>query len=370
MGFFYNVPAYYGSSPVVLGNLRVLALLSEADSSIITAATGPLVFNNLPWGTDLQVNDIQLDKEVCDAIIKPVIRIYNAGGGTISGAVLQASVNGAAPTTFNFNQSIKSARSTLFRIPALGFTPDSTNTLKVKILTVDGLPDSNPDGDSLVVSNILKTPRRSSGKQVVMRFTQDRYGQESTWKIIEETTGTVKLSGGPYPNLLNNGTALHMDSFMAKRETCYEIVAFDKEGNGINNSAGAGHFEVTSNGQVIYASNGAYGSRNRAVFKTAENLVDFPQGITGVPDFENTVSLLPNPAAGETALAFRLLRGTTITVQVLDMTGRAVAQMAAQHLETGAHTLPIATAGLAGGVYNIRLVTSEGVVTRRLVVIK
>ena len=370
-GFSYTIPTYYGSSPVVLGNLRVLAFLSEADSSIITATTGPIVFTNYPGGTDLQIMpDVQVDKDVCAALLKPVIRLYNNGGSTISGAVLQASINGMLPVNINFNRSLGPARSALFKMPALGFVPDSSNTLKVKILTVDGFPDSNPEGDSLVVSNILKTSRKVSGKYVVMRFTQDRYGAESAWKIVEEATGTVKLAGGPYPNLATNGTALHADSFMAKKETCYEVLAFDAVGNGINNSSGTGHFEVTSNGQVIYTSNGTYGSRDRAVFKTAENLAELPQAITGLSVFENSVSLLPNPTSGETNLIFSLSKGTSILVQVTDMTGRVVAHITAQNLAAGTHLQPISTAGLAGGVYNIRLATAEGVVTQRLVVVK
>ena len=126
---------------------------------------------------------------------------------------------------------------------------------------------------------------------------------------------------------------------------------------------------VTSNGVVVHASNGSFGARERALFKTAENLTELPSGVAGIPDFLQSVSLAPNPTAGETRLFFSLAKGTKTSVQVLDMTGRVVAQLADQNLSAGSHALTISTAGLAGGVYHIRLATGEGVVTRRLVVV-
>ncbi len=370
--FYYTVPSQYGGNPVSLGNLRVVAFLTESDGTIITACTGPITLTGFPYAKDAELKpDVYIEKEVCEANLKPLVRIYNNGSQPITTATLQSSLNGGAfQPAGSFSGIIKPATSALVAVPQIGFSPNASNRVAFKITAVNGSPDGNPANDTLSVSNILRTTRLAKGKYQVMRFNQDRYGGETTWKIIEEGTGIVKLAGGPYGTLSNNGIAVHVDSFLATGETCYEIIVNDAGGNGINNGSGSGSYRVTSNGQVIYASNGAYGYRDRALFKTAENLTTLPSSIAGIAEFEQSVSLSPNPSAGETSLYFSLAKGTKLSVQVLDMTGRVVAQLADQNLSAGSHALPISTAGLAGGVYNIRLATGEGVVTRRLVVVK
>ena len=370
--YYYTVPLQFANSPTSLGNLRLVAFITERDSNVITAATGPISLTGFPHSKDAELtSDIRIEKEVCEATLKPIVRIYNGGSQPITSASLQSSLNGGPFLPAGaFSGSIAPATSALVAVPPIGFSPNASNDVKFKIVAVNGSPDSNPANDTVSVSNILRTTRTSKGKYQVMRFTQDRWGSESTWKIVEEGTGLVKLAGGPYATLNNNGTVVHVDSFLAAPEQCYEIVVNDAGGNGINSGSGTGSYRVTSNGLVVYASNGSFGNRDRALFKTVENLTELPSGLAGLPEFDQSVSLAPNPTAGETRLYFSLSKGTRLSIQVVDMTGRVVAQLADQNLSAGSHALPVSTANLAGGVYNIRLATGEGVVTRRLVVMK
>ena len=369
--FYYTLPSQFANTPINLGNLKVLAFLHYNDSIIVNAATAPVTLTGFANAKDAELMaDVRIENEVCAATLKPIVRIYNNGSAPITSATLQSSLNGGAfLPAGGFSGSIAPATSALVAVPPISFSPNATNSVKFKIVNVNGSPDPNPANDTLTVGNILRTTRLAKGRYVSMRFTQDRFGTESTWQIIEEATGTVKLAGGPYPNLNNNGTALRVDSFYADPERCYEVVVKDGAANGINSGSGTGKFEIVSNGQVIYASNGQFGSRDRTIFKTAENLIE-PNGINDVPSFESSVSLLPNPTAGESNLVFTLTKGTRASVQVVDVTGKVVAQIAEQNLGAGTHRLPIVTQNLAGGVYHIRLSTAEGTVTRRLVVVK
>ena len=369
--YYYTVPTQYANNAAALGNLRLVAFMTEGDTNVITAATGPITLTGFTNAKDAELTaDVRIEKEVCAATLKPIVRIYNKGAAPITSATLQSSLNGGAfLPAGSFSGSIAPATSALVAVPPISFSPNATNSVKFKIVNVNGSPDPNPANDTLTVGNILRTTRLAKGRYVAMRFTQDRFGAESTWQIIEEATGTVKLAGGPYPNLNNNGTALRVDSFYADPERCYEVIVNDGSANGINSGAGVGGYQVVSNGSVLYASNGQFGSRDRSTFKTAENLIE-PNGINDIASFESSVSLLPNPTAGESNLVFTLARGTKASVQVVDVTGKVVARIAEQNLSAGTHRLPIVTQNLAGGVYTIRLATTEGVVTRRLVVVK
>ncbi|SHL83971.1 T9SS type A sorting domain-containing protein [Hymenobacter psychrotolerans] len=77
--------------------------------------------------------------------------------------------------------------------------------------------------------------------------------------------------------------------------------------------------------------------------------------------------LAPNPAAGRTALHFSLPRPETVQVELLDALGRSVPVAVPGTLGSGSHALPLPLAGQAAGLYLVRLTTSEGVSTRRLV---
>jgi hypothetical protein len=99
-------------------------------------------------------------------------------------------------------------------------------------------------------------------------------------------------------------------------------------------------------------------------------LTNKPSGIADMPSFASSVVLAPNPATAQATLTLSLTQGTKLSVQVMDMTGRVVNQIAEQNLSAGMHTFPIATDNLAAGVYNVRIATAEGVVTQRLSVVK
>lgn len=77
-------------------------------------------------------------------------------------------------------------------------------------------------------------------------------------------------------------------------------------------------------------------------------------------------SLYPNPATGRTTLFVSLTRPETVRVEVLDMLGRNVLNLAPQALPAGAQELALNLAHQAAGLYTVRLTTSQGVRTSKL----
>ena len=82
-----------------------------------------------------------------------------------------------------------------------------------------------------------------------------------------------------------------------------------------------------------------------------------------------SVTLAPNPAAGQAVLAFDLTKSTNVRVDVVDAMGRIVASPATSSLGVGAHQINISTASLAAGLYTVVLRTTEGALTTRLAVV-
>ncbi len=77
----------------------------------------------------------------------------------------------------------------------------------------------------------------------------------------------------------------------------------------------------------------------------------------------------PNPVREEARARFALGAPTTVSLHVVDVLGRVVARLADETFPAGTHTVPFSRAGLASGLYLLRLVTPGAQQTRPLVLV-
>lgn len=78
----------------------------------------------------------------------------------------------------------------------------------------------------------------------------------------------------------------------------------------------------------------------------------------------------PNPTAATATVGFTLDRPGEATIDVLDLTGRRVATLARGSFAAGTHTAALDAAGLAPGLYVVRLSAGGHVATRSLAVVR
>ena len=97
-----------------------------------------------------------------------------------------------------------------------------------------------------------------------------------------------------------------------------------------------------------------------------------PERVSVVDRTVSELSLGPNPVSGtESRLRFRLTRGGVVTVAVVDVAGREVLQpVPGEFRAAGEHEVAIPTSGLTGGDYFVSVRTSDGVVMRKLTVVR
>ncbi|MEO8085875.1 MAG: T9SS type A sorting domain-containing protein, partial [Bacteroidota bacterium] len=89
-------------------------------------------------------------------------------------------------------------------------------------------------------------------------------------------------------------------------------------------------------------------------FATEENIVDF--------------YLSPNPASDYVICSFTSASSSQITIQVSDITGRLISQVAG-HAENGSNKIDLDLTALAKGVYLVGLVSSEkNIAVKKLIV--
>ncbi|MFN3595901.1 MAG: T9SS type A sorting domain-containing protein [Rubricoccaceae bacterium] len=99
----------------------------------------------------------------------------------------------------------------------------------------------------------------------------------------------------------------------------------------------------------------------------------FYVSVEGLPQMAEGVTLgrpYPNPAVGLARLDLELAEATDVRVTVVDLMGRTVATLAEGLRPAGTTTLEMNTAGLAAGVYVLRVEAGGAVATRRMTVVR
>lgn len=97
----------------------------------------------------------------------------------------------------------------------------------------------------------------------------------------------------------------------------------------------------------------------------------FPLGVSTLsPATTDMISIFPNPAKETATLQFNLNYQSNVQVNVVDITGRVVSNVANTNMGSGQQQIQLSTANLPEGVYNVMIQTDGGVSTQRLTVVK
>lgn len=97
---------------------------------------------------------------------------------------------------------------------------------------------------------------------ISISLTTDRYGTETTWKVVDLSTNTTLATGGPYSQLSSNTTAVqNIPDINVDGNGCYSFTIYDSYGDGICCSYGNGSYSVSYDG-VVMGSGGANFSEN------------------------------------------------------------------------------------------------------------
>lgn len=83
-------------------------------------------------------------------------------------------------------------------------------------------------------------------------------------------------------------------------------------------------------------------------------------------DLANSLSLYPNPNDGHFTLAFEFTQSKDVTIEVFDVTGRTVYSEKQSNISSYRKDLDLSTA--ESGMYQVRIITTEGVVTQKIIV--
>ena len=363
--YTYNIPAQFVNNAPQLGNLEIAAFVAESNTEIISGAYGPITLTGFAYTKDAQVQSVSSEATVCAGVLNPKAKIYNNGSSTITSASINYNVNGGTNSTYNFSGSIPPASTVEISLPAISFTPTTTNTLNVTIGNVNGSADQNTANNTIAKSNILLTTLAGQSSFMTMDFTQDQYGSECSWKLYNEAANTIVAQDGPWTNLSASGILLHSKSFTVLPNKCYRLDIIDTYGDGVNSGTGVGGYKLFAQGTTpLITSNGQFGKGESKWFKTASSLsVDKINGLT-------EVNVYPNPAKDIAKLNFSLENASNLTISVYDQLGQLVQTVTSGKFNAGDNQVDINTTTLNSGIYTVRIDAENGTLSQRISVIK
>jgi len=374
--YTYTIPATYGvagkTTPCLLGNLELSAFVTETNVKTIQGANGPIVLTGFANSLDVAATNLSTDAAVCSGInMKGSFKFTNNGSTPVTSIVYTYAMNGGAPTnvTYTPTSAINPFQQSLtINLPNFTFTPVTTNTIDINIISVNGSADQNNTNNALQKTNIGLTSTVANSTAMQMDFTQDRYGSEVGWTVYDEVLGTIvpgaNVTTGTYPDLGANGTLLHTHTFVINPNTCYKLVVTDAFGDGVNGGYGVGGYILKSGGINMIVSNGAYGTGETRLYKSAlaSGIYAPMMNITGV-------NLYPNPTSSSTNLSIELNQNENVNVTVMNSIGQEV-YSSKNTFDAGVNNINLNTENWAAGVYNVNISTAKGSVNHKLTVTK
>jgi hypothetical protein len=370
----YNIPLTYGATgktnPCALGNLKLVAFVTETDISTINGAHGPLTLTNYPHTNDIGTTNFNSEASVCASTdLNPTLKFMNYGSTPVTAAVLSYAVNGGTPSTYNWTGNVHpQTPSETIDLPVISFVPvtSGSNTLTVNVVSVNGSTDDNAAND--VSTKSIGLPPIAQTLTMTMNFTQDRYGSEDSWGVYNEVTGDSIAGDGPFSDLTASGTLLHTLSFEVDPATCYQLIVRDAYGDGTNGGYGVGGYVLKSGTANLITSNGAYGTGETKLYKSAGTATY--TGIQSIKMNVRSVNLYPNPTNGVANLSIELTQNENVSVTVMNSIGQQVYTVKSKNLDAGVNVMPINTENWAGGVYFINVSSPKGSLNQKLTVTK
>ncbi len=123
--------------------------------------------------------------------------------------------------------------------------------------------------------------------------------------------------------------------------------------------------EIKNYGMIYAASHGRGIFRNETFME-----VGIDEFFTNKNNKEINLSIYPNPASGDIKIGFDLKNNSDVNLLIYDLGGKIVFSANQNGLQAGHQTIDCQVQALSRGTYLVKLVTSEGTSTDKLVIIK
>ena len=217
--------------------------------------------------------------------------------------------------------------------------PIGTHDIDFKIVEANGQPFSYSKTIRTNCEEWTTIFVEHENDEIVLELMQDKFGNETTWKIITDDD-TVLASGGPYEYYFGQTTAteFHEIPLQLPLNQCMKFVLSDQLGNGICCDYGDGYYRIIDgHGNVVVDGGGDFG------YEASLNFT-LEVGVGAEETAINDIIIYPNPA--KDVVKVSAVNGQRSTVKVYNYLGILV-----EEIELDAEEIELDVSDYNPGIY-------------------
>lgn len=354
--YSYTIPQSYKGVDFELANIEIIGFVNEGKKDIINGSYAEVNFEGL-LSNNATINDIVMLENHCgDELEEVVVYFRNDGENDLTDLKFEYKATGKPIQERIWQGQLEFNQSDSIQLHGIDVSGIETGLLEVEISVVNQGADGDISGNTMT-RDVKHISNSTNETELIFFLIQDKLGVETTWEIIDNTTGNIMYTGGPY-NVIPNGSPLdtHEISVSLDHQGCHTINVYDSKFNGMNSYWGAGGYRLeTLDGDLILESDG--------IFRDVQTQYFYAGNIDiGIEEFENNIKIFPNPAENLISISSDMeeIEG----VSIFNLNGQRVYK--ANNLEFQNHDIDVSF--LSTGIYLVSIQLEYGSSFKRLIV--
>jgi len=336
--YTFTIPEMLGAPTPIeakLEDLAFVAFVAQGQQEILTGCEVEMENVNLPaLGARLkEITDVPVIDCSDNAAVAATVR--NIGTDPVTSLTFEYGPTGEEPATYQWTGQISSLEIGEILLPDFAVTPNSNQTVSVKITAVNG---HELDGETF--NTTLKKMVAEGSSMMTLRIKTDSHAQDLSFKIYNSANGIVEEST---PELFTNNSVCEF-SINLPEEGCYHLEVNDAGGDGI--TSGYVRLYNASDQIILNATGNSFSS-------TLHGMISF--GTVDINEWtsDNISYIYPNPASETIHIH---TDEDLQTIEIYNLQGQRVAAKSGN-----AHHISVAN--LAKGVYILKATSAKGVNT-------
>ncbi|MCH2215410.1 MAG: Omp28-related outer membrane protein [Flavobacteriales bacterium] len=352
----------------------VVFVQNDDDKAVLQAAMDDEGVFLAETANDVGGEELEASIEGCNSTFMPTITLRNWGSETLTSADITYSLEGES-NTINWSGSLEFFESEIVALGELNTPTSASAELEVEVTNPNGMMDGNASNNDVTtdVAGIAQ-----AGTELEVTIVTDNYGEETYWRIVDESNNVLGEGGNSWVGTTNigvgagaptEGAGTYGDGATNTSTVeipagveCYSFEIYDYWGDGICCQWGNGSYSVedVASGDIV-VSGGAFGQEEQKNF--AGGILSVEEA-TSVEEF----TLFPNPTNNVLNVEFTLVTSQRVTIDILDLTGRLVYSKDLGMQPAGYSLQSIDVSDQSQGLYLINMNVEDGQVVGKFTI--
>lgn len=352
--YTYEIPGYMNDAIVKLEHLNVVVFITKDRQEIYTGSKCvPVITGERPDVFVSSIDAAVVNVFGCTDEVVPYLRICNSGKNAITTMDIEYSSTLSAAQSYSWTGSMASDEVQYVQLPNVLANIGSSTDVSAKILTVNGVAIQDEIKSAKITK---KRPAEGNGDKLKVIIQTDEYASEVGWSLTDAQGEIIARKN-------YTGNSIKKDTVYIPIEEigCYVFEVTDAYGDG-----GTKHQVYDGEGRrLVNGLANSYGASAAYDLKLTS--------LVGLEEAEGVLLqtlVYPNPARDVLNLEMSVLQSTKANISVVDLLGREVIRLGEINLQNGKNLIPIEVSELNNGTYVIRIVSDDGITSKRVNITK